>query len=89
MPIHHILLLIACNAVWGFNFIAGKIGTAVFEPLLFSAIRFAFVLVLLAPFIRWVPGHVLAADQTCREFSHTVYHLIHRIRGWFFDLDLR
>jgi len=58
MPAHHILLLVACNVVWGFNFIAGKIGTAVFEPLLFSALRFAFVLVLLAPFIRWVPGQM-------------------------------
>lgn len=58
MPIHHILILIACNAVWGFNFIAGKIGTAQFEPLLFSTIRFAVVLLLLAPFIRWVPGQM-------------------------------
>lgn len=58
MPLHHILLLIACNAAWGFNYIAGKVGTAVFDPLLFSAVRFAFVFVLLAPFIRWVPGQM-------------------------------
>jgi len=58
MPLRHILILIACNAAWGFNFIAGKVGTAVFEPLLFSAIRFAVVFVLLVPFIRWVPGQM-------------------------------
>lgn len=58
MPIHHILILIAVNAAWGFNYIAGKIGTVVFEPLLFSAIRFLVVLVLLIPFIRWVPGQM-------------------------------
>lgn len=58
MPLHHILILIACNAAWGFNYIAGKIGTEIFEPLLFSAIRFCVVLILLVPFIRWVPGQM-------------------------------
>lgn len=58
MPIHHSLILIAVNAAWGFNYIAGKIGTQLFEPLLFSTIRFGVVLVLLVPFIRWVPGQM-------------------------------
>lgn len=58
MPLHHIFFLIACNAVWGFNYIAGKIGTEHFTPLIFSATRFAFVLILLLPFIRWVPGQM-------------------------------
>ncbi len=58
MPLHHVLILIACNAAWGFNYIAGKIGTDVFSPLLFSCIRFTVVVLLLFPFIRWVPGQM-------------------------------
>jgi len=58
MPTHHILLLFVCNIVWGFNFVAGKVGTEHFTPLMFSALRFAFVLVLLIPFIRPVPGQM-------------------------------
>lgn len=58
MPNSHILLLVACNLCWGFNFVAGKIGTEVFPPLLFSAVRFGFVIVLLLPFLRWAPGQM-------------------------------
>jgi len=58
MPTRHILLLIVVNLAWGFNFVAGKIGTEYFSPILFSALRFAFVLLLLAPFIRRVPGQM-------------------------------
>jgi len=58
MPTHHILLLIVVNLAWGFNFVAGKIGTEHFSPMLFSALRFGFVLILLAPFLRIVPGQM-------------------------------
>jgi len=54
----HLALLVLINVLWGFNFIAGKEGTATFGPLLFIALRFAIVLVLLAPFIRRVPGQM-------------------------------
>jgi len=55
----HLSLLVFVNACWGFNFIAGKLGTELFGPLLFSAIRFAMVLVLLLPFLRLVPGQMM------------------------------
>ena len=51
-------MLIFINACWGFNFIAGKEGTREFGPLLFSAIRFLIVFVLLLPFARWKPGQM-------------------------------
>jgi len=51
-------LLIFINACWGFNFIAGKAGTETFGPLLFSAIRFVVVLVILLPFARWQGGQM-------------------------------
>lgn len=54
----HLALLVFVNALWGFNFLAGKIGTELFGPLLFSAIRFAVVLLLLFPWLRLVKGQM-------------------------------
>ena len=58
MSFAHLSLLIFINALWGYNFIAGKLGTVAFGSLLFSTIRFAVVLILLCPFIRQVPGQM-------------------------------
>lgn len=58
MRASHLFLLILINAAWGFNYIAGKIGTADFGPLLFSSVRFAVVLMLLFPFLRIVSGQM-------------------------------
>lgn len=54
----HLTLLVLVNVLWGFNFVAGKTGTDAFGPLLFITLRFAVVLVLLAPFLRRVPGQM-------------------------------
>ena len=43
---------------WAFNFIAGKAGVAHFPPLLFTALRFAILLLLAWPFLRWVSGQM-------------------------------
>lgn len=53
-----LLLVLLANTVWAFNFIAGKAGVAHFPPLLFTTLRFGLLLVLLLPFIRWVPGQM-------------------------------
>lgn len=55
----HLVLLVGVNAIWGFNFIAGKIGTVAFGPWLFTSLRFAIVLILLGAFIRPVPGQMI------------------------------
>lgn len=41
MRASHILLAVAVAAVWGFNFVAIKVGLRDFPPLLFSCLRFA------------------------------------------------
>ena len=58
MKFRDLILLIVINALWGFNFIAGKAGTEIFGPIFFSALRFIVVLVLLLPFARWHPGQM-------------------------------
>jgi len=55
---HHLALLVFINALWGLNFLAGKLGTEVFGPLMFSTLRFAVVLLLLFPFMRVVKGQM-------------------------------
>lgn len=52
---HLILALIVC-VVWGFNAVAAKVGVTFIPPLIFTALRFVFVLILLAPWLRPVPG---------------------------------
>jgi O-acetylserine/cysteine efflux transporter len=50
------MMIVLANSVWGFNFIAGKIGTEVFEPLLFTALRFLFLLLLMLPWLKPARG---------------------------------
>jgi O-acetylserine/cysteine efflux transporter len=54
----HLLLALLANFAWGFNFIAGKIGAAHFQPLFFTSIRFLFLLIIMLPWLRPAPGHM-------------------------------
>ncbi len=56
MRLHHLALAVLVNLVFGFNFVAGKLGADHFEPLFFTALRFAVVVVCLSPFLKGVPG---------------------------------
>ncbi len=53
-----LLLALFANTAWAFNFIAGKAGVVQFPPLLFTTLRFAMLLLLAFPFLRWVPGQM-------------------------------
>lgn len=57
MRLPHLLLALLANLAWGFNFIAGKIGADQFQPLLFTSIRFAFLLILMLPWLKPAPGY--------------------------------
>lgn len=59
MSLADLLLALLANTAWGFNFIAGKIGADHFQPLLFTSIRFLFLLVLMLPWLRPAPGFML------------------------------
>lgn len=54
----HLLMVVLVNSAWGVNFIAGKIGTEVFQPLLFTALRFLFLLLLMLPWLKPAPGYM-------------------------------
>lgn len=51
-------MILLVNFAWGFNFIAGKIGAEIFQPLFFTAIRFLFLFLLMLPWLTPAPGYM-------------------------------
>jgi O-acetylserine/cysteine efflux transporter len=52
LPLRHVLLALAVVAVWGTNFVVFKIALGVLPPLLLAVLRFGFVLLPAALFIK-------------------------------------
>ncbi|PHQ71027.1 MAG: EamA family transporter [Sneathiella sp.] len=52
----HIALVLVVTAIWGFAFVASKVGLDHFTPLFFTALRFFLVALILAPFLKRVKG---------------------------------
>jgi O-acetylserine/cysteine efflux transporter len=50
--------LVLINLIWGFNLIASKVGVLHFPPILFTALRFSILALVLLPFLRWHPGQM-------------------------------
>ena len=63
MPLRHLALALAIVAVWGTNFVVVHLALAEFPPLLFAALRFAFVFVPAAFLVRRpaMPWRTIAA----------------------------
>ncbi len=51
----HILLFPVVMLIWGLNLVVAKIGMEQIPPLVFMALRFGVLALILAPFVRW-PG---------------------------------
>jgi len=52
MSVLHIVCAVAVPLLWGYQFVAIKIGVAEFPPLFFLALRFLAIALLLVPFVR-------------------------------------
>ena len=75
-PRHLFLMLIIC-VVWGFTFVAGKAGVSEMPPMLFTALRYALLSVLLVPFLRIVEGkmpQVLAISITMGSIHFALFY---------------
>lgn len=53
LPASHLVFLLGICLIWAGNFIAAATGVTYMEPVTFTALRFAVVLVILLPLIRW------------------------------------
>ena len=58
MPLHHIAVIVVVNVVWGTNIVFSKIALAEFPPLMFAALRFLTLALLLAPLLKPVRGEM-------------------------------
>ncbi len=56
MTLPHIGLALLINVIWGFSFVAAKIGIEHYSPLFFTALRFLLVALFLFPFLKPVKG---------------------------------
>lgn len=53
----HIALFVGIAVIWGFNFAVAKTGLAHMPPILFIALRFTLVAILLVPFVKFPKEH--------------------------------
>ena len=58
MAPHHLLLLLLICTIWGFNFVAAKVGVGQIPPLLFTGLRFLILALVLIPFLKPAPGRM-------------------------------
>ena len=56
MRFSHLLLAVLVAVAWGLNAVAAKVGVTYIPPVLFTALRFVFVLICLVPWLKPVPG---------------------------------
>ncbi|WP_373087242.1 DMT family transporter [Sneathiella sp.] len=60
MTFPHIALALLVSAIWGFSFVASKVGLDHFTPLFFTSLRFLMVAALLSPFLKIIKGRMRA-----------------------------
>lgn len=56
----HLFFLLIITFIWGLNLVLSRIGLEHVPPLLFTFLRFLVIAILLAPFLRVVPGQMSA-----------------------------
>ncbi len=56
-PQHLLLMLLICT-IWGFNFVAAKVGVGQLPPLLFTGLRFLVLAIVLIPFLKPARGRM-------------------------------
>ena len=56
-PRHLALMLVTC-IIWGFNFVAAKVGVRELPPLLFTGLRFSIIALVLLPFLKPARGRM-------------------------------
>lgn len=58
MPISHLLFIFLIDLIWAVNTVALKVSVDALHPWTAAALRYAMVLVICLPWLRWVPGRM-------------------------------
>lgn len=56
MAVRHLFLMFIICLVWGFTFVAGKAGVSEIPPMMFTALRYLLLSLILIPFLKVVVG---------------------------------
>lgn len=59
----HLLLVFVISLIWGTNFVVAKFGMTEIPPYLFTGLRFLFLAIILAPFLKIHPGRMKTIVQ--------------------------
>lgn len=59
MSARELMVLIAMCVVWGLHFVVIKVAVEEIPPIFYAAIRMTLVAAVMAPFLRWRPGHMV------------------------------
>jgi len=58
MALQHFLAMLLICTIWGFNFVAAKVGVDQLPPLLFTGLRFLILALVLVPFLKPAQGRM-------------------------------
>ena len=59
LKLHHLLLLVLANALWGINLLTVKFGVREIPPILFACLRVGIMSLVFLPWLRWFPGQMM------------------------------
>lgn len=82
MALPHLFLLILVNLVWGSLFVIATLGLHQFPPLLFTALRFGLLMIVLLPFIRFVPGQMRRISAISVVMGIAMYVTLYLALAW-------
>ncbi len=64
MKPRHLALILIIDVIWGFNIVAVKFAVTAAQPITAVALRYAIVLAVTLPWLRWLPGRMPAVLVT-------------------------
>ncbi|MBC8238889.1 MAG: DMT family transporter [Alphaproteobacteria bacterium] len=82
MSIPHLFLIVLVNLVWGSLFVMATLGLSQFPPLLFTALRFALLAVVLIPFLRIIPGQMKRISAISVVMGIAMYVTLYLALAW-------
>ncbi len=82
MSIPHLFLIVLVNLVWGSLFVMATLGLNQFPPLLFTALRFGLLSVVLIPFLRIVPGQMKRIGAISMVMGIAMYVTLYLALAW-------
>jgi len=82
MTVPHLFLIILVNLVWGSLFVIATLGLSQFPPLLFTALRFGLLAVVLLPFLRLVSGQMKRIGVVSVVMGVAMYVTLYLALSW-------